>query len=140
MIDVMRGIRGLRDPEMVRAWALRVTTARALKIARRERLFSFGRSNREVPELAAAPAENCVSALKAAFDRLPPRMRAVAVLRLHAGLSEEETAKALGCSVGTVKSQIHEARRRLTKSLRAEGLAPLTMPDSTNPAGGPSDE
>ena len=131
LIDVMRGIQGLREPEAVRAWALRVTTARALKLARRERLLSLGRWKREVPDLAVTPVESRLAALKAAFDRLPPRMRAVAVLRLHAGLSEEETAEALRCSVGTVKSQIHEARRRLTRSLQAEGLAPVTMPDPT---------
>jgi RNA polymerase sigma factor (sigma-70 family) len=132
MIDVIRGIQGLRDPDAVRSWALRVATARALKVARRERLLSLGRWKREVPELAATPVDSRLAVLKAAFDTLPARMRAAAVLRLHAGLSEAETAEALRCSVGTVKSQIHEARRRLTQSLRAEGLAPVTMPDATD--------
>lgn len=132
MIDVMRGIQGLREPEAVRAWALRVTTARALKVARRERLLSLDRWKRDVPELAVTPVDSRLAVLKAAFDRLPPRMRAAAVLRLHAGLSEEETAEALRCSIGTVKSQIHEARGRLTQSLRAEGLAPVTMRAPTN--------
>jgi RNA polymerase sigma factor (sigma-70 family) len=52
-----------------------------------------------------------------AFARLPPRMRAVAVLRLYAGLSEQETADAVGCAPGTVKSQLFEARRRLAADL-----------------------
>jgi RNA polymerase sigma factor (sigma-70 family) len=64
------------------------------------------------------------AALKQAFDSLPARLRATAVLRLQAGLSEEETAWALGCSVGTVKSNLHDARKRLTHLLSEAGYAP----------------
>ena len=55
--------------------------------------------------------------LKEAFDNLPPRQRATAVLRLYVGLTEQETAEALGCSVGTVKHQLHDARHALTDFL-----------------------
>jgi RNA polymerase sigma-70 factor (sigma-E family) len=48
--------------------------------------------------------------------RLPNRMRAVIVLRIWEDLSEAETARILGCSVGSVKSQmsrgIHRLRQR----------------------------
>ena len=40
----------------------------------------------------------------AALGQLPPRMRAVVVLRYWEDLSVEDTAAALGCSTGTVKS------------------------------------
>lgn len=46
---------------------------------------------------------------------LPPRQRAVIVLRYYEDLSEAETAETLGCSRGTVKSTAHRA----LKSLRA---------------------
>jgi RNA polymerase sigma-70 factor (sigma-E family) len=39
----------------------------------------------------------------AALARLPRRQRAVLVLRFHADLTETDTARALGLSVGTVK-------------------------------------
>ena len=44
---------------------------------------------------------------------LPPRARAVVVLRYYEQLSEAETAQALGISVGTMKSQSNRALRML---------------------------
>jgi RNA polymerase sigma factor (sigma-70 family) len=126
LIDVTRGIGSLRDPRAVKTWALRVATSRALKIARRERLLALRRSPVIVDDLAVSPEEHRSAELKAAFDRLPPRLRATAVLRLYVGLSEAETAEVLGCSTGTVKSNLHDARKRLGKTLGERGLAPVT--------------
>lgn len=123
LLDISGAIGGLRDPSSVKAWALQIATRRALKVARRERLL---RARRGPAEDLEAPAliEGREAALKQAFDRLPPRLRATAVLRLHAGLSEEETATALGCSLGAVKSNLHDARERLARSLTEAGYAP----------------
>jgi RNA polymerase sigma-70 factor (sigma-E family) len=49
------------------------------------------------------------AALIAALQRLGPRQRAVVVLRYWMDLTELETAAALNCSVGTVKSQASRA-------------------------------
>jgi RNA polymerase sigma factor (sigma-70 family) len=128
LIDVMRGIGKLREPRAVRAWAMRVATARALKIARRERARALLFPLVETPEpsLASPPPDDRLGELKRAFDRLPPRMRTIAVLRLYNGLSEHETAAALECSVGAVKSQLNEARHRLADILTAGELRPST--------------
>ncbi len=126
LIDVTQGIRALRDPRAVRTWALRVASRRGLKIARRERLLGLRRSPTMADELALEHPVDRSAELKAAFDRLPPRLRATAVLRLYVGLSEAETAEVLGCSTGTVKSNLHDARKRLGKALAQRGLAPAT--------------
>ena len=48
-----------------------------------------------------------------ALRSLPKRMCAVIVLRYFEDLTESQTAAALGCSIGTVKSQTHRGLRRL---------------------------
>jgi RNA polymerase sigma-70 factor (sigma-E family) len=62
-----------------------------------------------------------------AISTLPPRQRAVLVLRYYEDLSEHQIAEALGCRPGTVKSQASAAlatlRTRLDHPTRAgEGL------------------
>lgn len=48
---------------------------------------------------------------------LPPRMRAVVVLRYWEDLGVEETARLLGCSTGTVKSTASKGLARLSDAL-----------------------
>ena len=57
----------------------------------------------------------------AALAGLPPRQRAVVVLRYYESLSDDEIAAVLGISRGTVRSQ---ASRALDK-LRVAGLSSL---------------
>ena len=54
-----------------------------------------------------------------ALATLPPRMRAVLVLRYAEDLSEAATAQTLGCSVATVKSQTARGLARLRAHLGA---------------------
>jgi len=55
--------------------------------------------------------------LQDAIDRLPPRQRTVVVLRHLADLSLQDIARALHLSLGTVKSTLHTAHRRLQVDL-----------------------
>ena len=52
-----------------------------------------------------------------ALRAMPPRTRAVLVLRYWEDLSEADTAELLGCSVGTVKSQASRGLRKLAELL-----------------------
>src|SRR5579862_2757680 len=56
--------------------------------------------------------------LHAALASLPPRQRAVLVLRYFLNLPEAEVAAALECSLGTVKSTASRGLARLEKNLR----------------------
>ncbi|MGL5826269.1 MAG: SigE family RNA polymerase sigma factor [Nocardioides sp.] len=69
----------------------------------------------EVIDVEAAPSESTDVKLTvlAALRGLPPRQRAVVVLRHWLDLDVETTAQALGCSTGTVKSQNAKALAHL---------------------------
>ena len=55
-----------------------------------------------------------------AVRALPPRQRATVALFYYADLPESEVARTLGCSVGTVKSQLAKARAALARGLGAD--------------------
>jgi RNA polymerase sigma-70 factor (sigma-E family) len=52
-----------------------------------------------------------------ALQQLPHRQRAAIVLRFYEDLSEAETARVLGCAVGTVKSSVARGLRRLKEEM-----------------------
>jgi len=70
-----------------------------------------------LPDLAGADGAIAPGRAVAALDGLPPRMRAVIVLRYYEDLSEADAAAALGCSVGSVKSQASRGLARLRVEL-----------------------
>jgi RNA polymerase sigma-70 factor (sigma-E family) len=63
--------------------------------------------------------------LLAALRGLPPKMRAALVLRYFEDLAEADVAAAMGCSVGTVKSQVSRGLRRLRDEMDPTGT-PVT--------------
>ena len=71
----------------------------------------------DVPWTDATRESDERSALIAALQRLGPKQRAVIVLRYWLDLTEQETAAALNCSVGTVKSQASRALATLRESI-----------------------
>ncbi|GAA1157231.1 SigE family RNA polymerase sigma factor [Kribbella jejuensis] len=66
----------------------------------------------ELPEAPVPHREDRLD-LWDAIGRLPRRQRAVVVLRFYEDLSEPETARLMGTSVGTVKSQTAKALTKL---------------------------
>lgn len=77
-------------------------------------------------------AEQVHQALRA----LPPRMRAVVVLRYFEGLSTAEAASTLDCSEGNVKSQLARALGKLRRLLD-DTADPQDRPPPHHPAAAP---
>ncbi|MFE3447764.1 SigE family RNA polymerase sigma factor [Nonomuraea sp. NPDC059194] len=100
------------DPE---PYVRRIIVNTAISRARRRaivRIISTG----ALPEVPVAGVDSGVElrqVLAAGLRLLPPRQRAVVVLRFWEDLTEAQTAETLGCSVGTVKSQTAKALAKL---------------------------
>jgi RNA polymerase sigma-70 factor (sigma-E family) len=110
-----RRIRG--DPEAYARAALANAAAnrwrrRARRVAEAP-LEAAAQSGIAGPEHQVAERDSVVRAL----GELPARMRAVLVLRYFHDLTEAQTAAALGCGVGTVKSQTSRGLTRLRELL-----------------------
>lgn len=81
-----------------------------------------------LPDGKPSPADNAVLAdrkaqVRGAVDALPPRQRATLVLAYFEGLTYPEVAAAMGCSVGTVKTQVSRALQTLSRLLPEGGLS-----------------
>ena len=89
---------------------------------------------------AAALAEDERRRLLAALDSLPEEARDVLACRYLLELSEEETAAALGCRRGTVKSRTSRALDRLRAHAGVEDVGapppPRASPGAQPPGGG----
>jgi RNA polymerase sigma-70 factor (ECF subfamily) len=62
--------------------------------------------------------------LRREIDRLPRQMRVVVCLHYLADLPVDEVADALGIAPGTVKSHLHDARKRLRTALEEPHVEP----------------
>ncbi len=93
--------------------------------------FSRMRRRRRVAEDLGTSADTAVvgagdtaiadrDQLSRALDELPPRYRAVLVLRFYEDFSVEKVAEILGCTTGTVKTQTARALARLRVSPQLE--------------------
>jgi RNA polymerase sigma-70 factor (sigma-E family) len=79
---------------------------------------SYRRTERAAPEWDPERHETARIVWEA-VKGLPERQRACVVLRYYEDLPEAHIADVLGCSIGTVKSQLSKARTKLEKSLGA---------------------
>jgi len=73
----------------------------------------------DAPDVEAVKSE-FVKRLYGKLEELPRKFREVLVLRNVEGLSYEQIASVLGCSIGTVKSRIARAREALRESMQDE--------------------
>lgn len=91
-------------------------------------------AGRAGPEATALQRERA-GEIMGALRELSDQHRAVFMLKHYYGLRYEEIGKILGCSVGTVKSRMHYACRRLQGTLREAGTTPTVRVASADGAG-----
>ncbi len=106
---------GLRDPDALRAWLLRIATNLALgHRRRRSRVMEL-----PVAFIGDPPPVDADDrmALLSGLERLPPRTRAAIVLHYYADLTVAAVADVLGTSPNTVKTQLREGLVRLREAV-----------------------
>jgi len=113
----------------VAPWLTRVAVNNAIdRYRRRKRRFSLmealveGDHDRQITAEDPSPERKLLGRelserITAALRALPATQRAVFVLRHYEGLSLEEISRTLEISLGTVKSSLHRALRRLRPRL-----------------------
>jgi RNA polymerase sigma-70 factor (sigma-E family) len=113
----------LRDPQAAEAYVRKIMVNEHTSWWRR----AWRRNERSTDELPETPTVRHDptdferhDAMWALVQTLPPKQRAAVVLRYYEDLSEAETARILGCSVGTVKSQTSRALAALRTRMSDE--------------------
>jgi RNA polymerase sigma-70 factor (sigma-E family) len=118
----------LHDIGNAEAYTRKAITTTAISWFRRKQ-WSHERPTGRVPETGAAGhAEAATQSawLWEALLGLPARQRAAIVLRYYEDLTEAQTAEAMGCAVGTVKSQVSAGISKLRERLGSDPeLLPL---------------
>lgn len=125
-LRLLRAAPRWRPEARLSTWLYRVAINLCIDAARRRRdegltpeaaeLIADGRPG---PQDAVQQSE-ALQRVKVEVAQLPDQQRAVLLLRVYEGLGEQEVAEIVGCPVGTVKSRLHHALRRLRAGLANE--------------------
>jgi len=143
-LKAFRGIRGFRQGSSLKTWLYRIAIREALNYKRwfkrhLQKNVSIdaepeeGHATIEIEDDGATPFEQLAAheiqdAVQNALQQVSEVFRSAVILRDLEGLSYEEIAEVLECSVGTVKSRILRGRRALK-----ELLEPLLADRATTP-------
>jgi RNA polymerase sigma-70 factor, ECF subfamily len=132
-LKAFKGIRNFRQGSSLKTWLYRIAIREALNHKRwfkrhLQKNISIdaesaeGQCAIEIEDLAASPFDQLAAheiqiAVHNALGHVPDAFRSAVILRDLEGLSYEEVAEVLECSVGTVKSRILRGRRTLKEIL-----------------------
>lgn len=87
-----------------------------------ETLRAAGDSNREESPPERLERAQVIEIIEQEVARLPPRQREAFLMRYWEELDVAETARAMGCSEGSVKTHCSRATHALAVALRARGV------------------
>jgi RNA polymerase sigma-70 factor (ECF subfamily) len=132
-LKAFRGIRKFRQGSSLKTWLYRIAIREALNHKRwfkrhLQKNVSIdaepeeGKAHIEIEDLGATPFEQLAAleiqvAVHGALQQIPDVFRSAVILRDLEGLSYDEVAEVLECSIGTVKSRILRGRRALREIL-----------------------
>ncbi|MHB2018121.1 MAG: RNA polymerase sigma factor [Candidatus Xenobia bacterium] len=109
-------VRSLRDTGRLRSWLMRIVSNRCLTALRRRKAVVELPADLVSEENAAERTESSLL-VRQTLAQLAPVDRTVLLMRDCLEMSYDEMATALQIPLGTVKSRLCEARRRLARRL-----------------------
>ena len=119
-LRMFTGIGRLRDRGRADAYLRRSVVNLSRSRLRRRSVEGRGNAAAHRADRRESPMGGSDLDLLEAVRALPPRQRAAVALFYYADLPESEVASTLGCSIGTVKSQLAKARATLARCLGEE--------------------
>lgn len=131
MLRIWQKLSQYRGEAAFSTWVYRVTASLCMDALRKRKdaqsLDALRETGFDAADEAPTPEEaqetrDMREAIAGALKTVPEGMRSVFLLRDVHGMSEAETAKALGLTKGTVKSRLARARGKMADSLRAQGI------------------
>ena len=130
-IKAHRAIKRFRGDASFKTWLMRITSNQCKDYLKKRRLDTVpfdeaietkAASGAQWNPGRATEARETGDAILKAVDSLPMKHRTAFVLREFEGLSYEEMAGVMACSVGTVMSRLHHARKKMQRALRQMGV------------------
>ena len=122
-IEILRGLKGLREPRAFASWATRIITRRCARyvdgqVKRRELGEALWREGQIMPDDAAQQDAGELRAVHVAIAALPAAQSATIALFYLEEMSVAEVATALDIPRGTVKTRLMHARENLRNALK----------------------
>jgi len=119
VLNVFDRLEQLREPEKIAGWAKKVVIHEAIRFYKKKRNMFF---SEETAGLTNQPESDSdiyrqieTDELLRIIQQLPDKMRMVINLYAIEGFKHQEIAEILEISVGTSKSNLHDARKRVKK-------------------------
>ena len=132
-IRAYRGIKSFKGKSSFSTWLYRIAMNTCIDWTRKksrsvdslavpEEVAEYAGSEPIIASLPREPGDNALSSelgeqIQKAIDLLPDYHKSVFVLYEMEGLSYKEIADIVGCSIGTVMSRLHYARKKLRAML-----------------------
>jgi RNA polymerase sigma-70 factor (ECF subfamily) len=122
-VKVFTNLHTLDEDKAFVGWLFRIAVNTCLSYLRshkkvRQKTISLEDVQGIVADTAPTATEKAESKLlEDSIQKLPPRLKSVFLLHDVQGFKHHEIAHILGCSVGTSKSQLFKARKRIRKHL-----------------------
>jgi RNA polymerase sigma-70 factor, ECF subfamily len=130
-IKAHRGLKGFRGEASMKTWLMRITANQCKDFLKKRRLrtvaFNDALGGHDAPSPQLGPrkaleASELGAAIQSALDTLPHKHKTAFILRELEGLSYEAMSESMGCSLGTVMSRLHHARKKMQAALTRMGV------------------